>query len=275
MPAYMGNVGHLMQHWTLCELLRIAGKHRTGLNFIDAHAMAPWATQRMVPVDRRFDHVQGRLVNQPESTYERAWHTIKQENQERGEGYPNSAAFVEKVWKGDFSLLLCETDGPTIAAIEAWLPGVQSLDRCKRARRFHGDWRKRFAAGLASPSTDGLSDEALTLVSLDPDMYYPTPPKEASKRNLYPCDLERIVGALDGANSEVIIQLSTYSRGNRNQAPQSEVIKSVNAILMRERFELVAVVKPHLSMMSLVYGRKVPWRAELADLPDRFTKWLP
>ena len=147
MCSYKGNVGHLMQHWTLCELLRIAGKHTTGLNFIDAHAMAPWATTRVVPVDPRFDQVQGRLVNQPQSTYERAWHRLAQGRNQQG--YPNSAAFVKEVWKGDFSLLLCETDRETIREIDNWLPGVQRLDRCKRAgdslatggRGLPQDWR--------------------------------------------------------------------------------------------------------------------------------------
>ena len=47
MCAYAGNVGHLMQHWTLCKLLVIACRHNVpGLNFIDAHAMAPLATDR-------------------------------------------------------------------------------------------------------------------------------------------------------------------------------------------------------------------------------------
>ena len=44
MSTYMGNAGHLMQHWTLCKVLSIANNHVTGLNYIDAHAMAPWAT---------------------------------------------------------------------------------------------------------------------------------------------------------------------------------------------------------------------------------------
>ena len=31
----------------------------------------------------------------------------------------------------------------------------------------------------------------------------------------------------------------------------------------------------HHGMMSLVYARNVLWSAELANLPDRFTEWLP
>ena len=290
MGTYKGNVGHLMQHWTLCELLRIAGKHTPGLDFIDAHAMAPWATRRTVPVDPRFDHVQGRLVNQPESTYERAWHTLRQNNQQRGEGYPNSAALVSEVWKGDFSLLLCEIDCTTIREIDCWLPSVRRLERCKRARRFHGDWRMRFAAGLASPSADGLSDEALTLVSFDPNMYIRrwgirvTGGIRTNRGNLYPEDLQRALCAMRGlGSSRILIQLSTYSsRSSGNQHligkdvsnRQEDVKRSVDEIMTEHCFTRSALARVGDKMMSLVYARNVPWSAELADLPDRFNDWL-
>ena len=81
MCSYKGNVGHLMQHWALCELLNIAGKHTSGLNFIDAHAMAPWATRRGPKKNTRdyklFDRVLDGLPGQ-DSAYERAWHSLIQ-----------------------------------------------------------------------------------------------------------------------------------------------------------------------------------------------------
>ena len=104
MPTYMGNVGHLMQHWTLCKLLTIAAdedKRIPGLNFIDAHAMAPLA--RVMARRRRddqFDGVRNRLPGQG-SAYEWAWHHLAP-----SVGYPNSAVFVEKVWQRDFALLI-------------------------------------------------------------------------------------------------------------------------------------------------------------------------
>ena len=277
MPKYMGNVGHLMQHWTLCELLRIAGKHATELNFIDAHAMAPWATNRNDERTNEFDRVQSRLAaltNHESSTYERAWHSLTQENQGRGEGYPNSAAFVKEVWKGNLSMLLCETDEETIREIDNWLPGIQRLDRCKRVRRFPSDWLKRFAAGLASPSADGLSDEALTLVSFDPDRYDRHRERHRENlRRLYPQDIGLALDALRGLKGGVLVHLCTYSRGGAN--PQGAVISSVNSIMAAKGFTLSAVVTVDDRMMSLVYGRNVLWWTELADLPDRFTKWLP
>ena len=100
MPTYKGNVGNLMQHWTLCELLEIAQRQGApGLNFIDAHAMAPLARQQEPPVrvDGRFNLVANRVQHPQEpnhvwaSAYECAWHHLAP-----SVGYPNSAVFGEK-----------------------------------------------------------------------------------------------------------------------------------------------------------------------------------
>ena len=115
MPTYKGNVGHLMQHWTLCELLNIAHQQGVpGLNFIDAHAMAPRATENNGK-DGRFTRAENRLRNSRRTAYEQAWYHLTPS----GSGYPNSAAFVTQVWKRHFSLLLCEIDEPTIAKVLA------------------------------------------------------------------------------------------------------------------------------------------------------------
>ncbi len=111
MGTYKGNVGNLMQHWTLCELLAAAGKHTSSLNFIDGHAMAPLASDNKSR-DCMFAYVQDGLPDHRGSTYERVWHELAPNG-----GYPNSAAFVEKVWQGDLSLLLCETNPTTISEI--------------------------------------------------------------------------------------------------------------------------------------------------------------
>ena len=120
MGSYMGNVGHLMQHWTICELLTVASNHVAGLNYIDAHAMAPWATQRTRP-DREFDCVRDGLPGQG-SAYQRAWHRIT--NLHQTEGYPSSAAFVHELWNRRYSLLLCEQRLETAAEIMQWLVDV-------------------------------------------------------------------------------------------------------------------------------------------------------
>ena len=274
MPTYKGNAGHLMQHWTLCKLVDIADEHAPGLHFIDAHAMAPWADTLDGNGDDRFRTVRSDLPGQ-RSVYERAWYQLAARKHE--DGYPNSAAFVERVWTRDFSMLLCEIDPKTVDKLDTWLPHIQDQPRCKSAKIIPGDWRRRFGRGLPSPPDVGLPDGSFTLISFDPDMYYPDPPDNASERNLYPCDLERTTVALRDVVGGVIIQLSTYSRGNRNQAPQVEVIDSVNNILTQQGFTAAQVVRLNGDMMSLIYARNVPatLHNELTTLPDRFNEWRP
>lgn len=269
MGKYKGNKGNLMQHWTLCELLAVAEKHASGLNFIDAHAMAPLATDNERR-DGMFARVQNGLPDHPGSAYERAWHELASNG-----GYPSSAAFVEKIWQGDFSLLLCEVDPTTIEEIELWLERVIKTARCKNDELFSGDWRQRFAEGLPTPSKVGLADGSLTLVSFDPYMYNSrrrfADPKRRNESNLYPDDIELTLDKLSRLNGGILIQLSTYSTNDNN--PQGAVISSVNSILVGQSFTLCAVVPANKKMMSMVYARNVPWLSELADLPYRFEKW--
>ena len=252
MGTYRGNVGNLMQHWTLCNLLAIAGQRAQELSFVDAYAMAPHAHTR-TGANARFDLVRAGLPGQ--SVYEQAWHSLAQQ---RKEGYPNSAAFVRGIWKGHSSLLLCEMDAQTATEIDSWLSGSSEL--------FRGDWRERFRMGLPNAP--------LTMVSFDPDMYYRQSPHILNPRNLYPCDLKLALAALEGVRGGVIIQLSTYSRGRCNEAPQGAVISSINSILTQGAFTLAGVVWANGDMMSLVYSRNVAWSKELANLPGRFEEWL-
>ena len=276
MPTYKGNVGNLMQHWTLCELLNIAQqKGAPGLNFIDAHAMAPRATENNWK-DYRFTRAETRLRNFRETAYERAWHHLTPS----GSGYPNSAAFVNQVWKGNFSLLLCETNEPTIGKLKSWCEGISKLKRCTSRPELHeDDWRERFDKNLPRPLDVGLRDGSLTLVSFDPykydwhrDRYQRRNETDERLGTLYPQDIERTVCALQGNSGQVLVQLSTYSPDGAN--PQGAVISSVHSILSASGFTLCAVVRVNGNMMSLVYMRNVSWSAELANLPDRFTAWL-
>ena len=278
MATYKGNVGHLMQHWTLCELLAIAQKHDTsGLNYIDAHAMAPWATTP-TDLDERFKKCRDALPGQG-SAYERAWKNLADQ---RVAGYPSSAALVREVWKGDYSLLLCEIDPSTINAINNWLPGIRQQPNCTCAKLFEGDWRDRFKQGLPGPADVGLPGDSLTLVSFDPNVCSRSPDRRNPKIrpwNLYPIDLKFVLCELHGLESGVLIQLSTYTANGNN--PQEAVIDSVDYTLTSGGFHLQAKVRPltvegqpHEGMMSLVYERNVAWAAELAGLPDRFEEWL-
>ena len=182
MPSFKGNAGHLMQHWPLCEMLRIAATHKdvTGLNFIDAYAMAPLATEN-AGKDAKFQRAEARLPNlgKAASAYERAWYKLTSGHcPEPREGYPNSAAFVEQVWKGDFSMLLCEIDRATCREIKPWLQSVDNSDSCKATELFPGDWRERFRKGLPHPADVELADGSLTLVLFDPIYVQQTPEED-------------------------------------------------------------------------------------------------
>ena len=273
--TYKGNVGHLMQHWTLCKLLVLANQHHPtpGLNYIDAYAMAPLAGKNQnEDKPDRFAKVRDRLPQQCHvSTYQRAWHQL-----EPTKGYPNSAAFVTKVWKGDFSLLLCEIDRETNAKLEPWRQDVGEWDRCKHTELSQGDWRERFKKGLPAPSATGLDDEALTLVSFDPNMcssHRNVRDRKNKYQNLYPEDLDLAMAEMKRLKGGILIQLSTYSANGNN--PQGAVIASANSIIAGAGFTLCAVVRVDGNMMSLVYARKVPWRAKITELHDRFKAWLP
>ena len=271
--TYKGNVGHLMQHWTLCELLDLANHHHStpGLNYIDAHAMAPLAGKNQnEDKPDRFAKVRDRLSQSRQSTYEEAWYEL-----EPTKGYPNSAAFVKKLWKGDFSLLLCEIDRETDDELEPWLECVRKSERCKRAKLFPDDWRKRFKGELPAPYKMGLKDEALTLVSFDPNMcssHRNVKNRKKKYKNLYPEDLDLAMDAVKSLKGGILVQLSTYSANGAN--PQGAVIASVDSILVGADFKRLAKVRVNGNMMSLVYARKVPWCAEITKLPDCFSAWL-
>lgn len=274
MPTYMGNVGHLMQHWVLCKLLTIAAdedKHIPGLNFIDAHAMAPLARVRRQQSDQ-FDAVRDGLPGQ-ESAYERAWHHLAP-----GVGYPNSAVFVEKVWQRDFALLLCETDWPTIAELGEWCDGVRRLDRCTAPELSPGDWRNRFAMPLPGPAAVDLPDGSLTLVSFDPDWYDYTAmfAVQSNGRKIYPDDLQdRVLPALQGLEGSILVHLPTYAlpRGGA----LDDVIAAVDPLMAQGGFIRPCggvQIPDNDKMMSLIYARNVPWANELENLPGDFDHWL-
>ena len=271
MPTYKGNAGNLMQHWTLCEILRIANGHATGLNYIDAHAMAPWATERTGTSDV-FDSVRNSLPGQ-ESTYERAWRRLAVGKRE---GYPSSAAFVRAIWQGDYALLLCETDTETADAIEHWLIDIGHAPGLKDAEIFDGEWQERFSSEMPQPSSVGAPSDVLTLVSFDPCIvsrrWANGSPNAPDTENVYLQDLEGALRALGQIRGGVLIQLSTYSASDDN--PQGAVIASANELMVSFGFTLAAVVRVDGAMMSLVYERGLAWVAELSDLPSRFAEWL-
>ena len=152
MSKYKGNAGNLMQHWTLSEVLTAAHRYASCLSYVDAHAMAPMANLRTERKDKRratFDRVRDDHPRH-KSVYEQAWRRLAPD----GKCYPNSAAFVQDIWKGRVSMLLCETDPATAASLENWAQDRNGVTVVE------GDWRDRFE--------EGLPDAPLTLLSFAP-----------------------------------------------------------------------------------------------------------
>lgn len=273
MPPYKGNKGNkgnLMQHWTLCEVLRIAQRHHSALNYIDAHGMVPLATCR-TGYDPVFDAVKDGLPN-GKSAYEKAWYSLTKTE----DGYPNSANFVRHVWKDRYSLFLCEKDPDTHACISKWLCELRTADpNCACAAARCGDWRSTLGDCLPRPADVGLPDDALTLVSFDPNKYNVRGRPRDADPDVYESDLRDTIRKLQEVNGSILIQLSTYSRGNRDHNPQGAVVSSVNSPFVEGGFSLTALVWTNRDMMSLIYARDVPWAScELAQLGQCFTRWL-
>jgi hypothetical protein len=118
MPVFRGNVGNLLQHWVLCEILNILRDETDRLDFVDAYSMAPLADERPKRDATAcvFDYVQSRLPDEG-TAYERAWQALASEPGK----YPNSASFLTAVWRGLCALLLCESDPATARQLTAWL----------------------------------------------------------------------------------------------------------------------------------------------------------
>ncbi len=273
MGSYMGNVGHLMQHWTLCESLTVASNNVTGLNYIDAHAMAPWATQCPRP-SHEFVCVRDRLPGEG-SAYQRVWHRIT--NLHQTKGYPSSAAFVHELWNGPHSLLLCERNPNTAAEIMEWLvevgPDPNLMVQGPFNGTYVGDWRCRFSDGLPAPRDVCLPEDSLTLVSFDPYKYDRRSVEDGEEGDLYPEDIVRVLRALRDVTSGILLQISTYSTGPRGQNSQEAVLRSINAILSLHEFGNVAAVRENERMMSLVYARHVEWNNKLGHLPEDYDDW--
>ncbi len=283
MPTYKGNVGHLMQHWTLCELLNIAQRQGApGLNFIDAHAMAPLARTKEHWDDEQFNRVEAQVQRDHgpghvwASKYEWAWHHLTPSI-----GYPNSAVFVEKVWRGSFALSLCEVDPTTIEELESWQDRVGRLARCQNAKICRGDWRGSFARALRTLDEVNLPDGSLTLVSFDPYLIsrHPRPNQRDDRQSgtVYPQDLREVRNQLSGFDGKVIIYLPTYSAQNN---PQPEVLRKVDEKLTQDPngFRREAQVRVDGNMMSLIYTRGFDpsgdWSRRLRRLPYDFTRWF-
>ncbi len=259
MPRYRGNVGNLLQHWVLCELLAESNRHFDQIRFADAYAMAPCATERFEPgwSAHLFDHVRDRASDA--TPYERTW---KQAGASRS-AYPNSAVLLTAMWRGRYSLLLCESDPATVDELQQWAPVQRQSPDCIDVKIAPGDWRKRFE----SPAS---KSDGLTYLSFDPDMFDRHGSREP--RIMDPADLDIVAAAVEPIRGTVLLQLSTYSANHANG--QEAVSAAVASGLGSVGLTLLARVRTDGQMMSLVLGRAAGTLADITSLPGRFDSWL-
>jgi hypothetical protein len=185
LAQYRGNVGNLLQHWVLCEILDAGRNHAQDLAFIDAYSMAPFATERAKPDSSAslFDSVRDRLPGE-QTPYERAWYELTPATAQSS-GYPNSAVLLRSLWPGRYSVLLCEKDWSTAHKLKLWLNQIERSPKCVAAEVYEGDWRARFSQGVPVSSD-------LVLFSFDPYMFNGRPVKDPKPGNMYPDDLTRL-----------------------------------------------------------------------------------
>lgn len=265
MPKYRGNVGNLLQHWVLCEILEGCRNQAARLTFIDAYAMAPFATERP-KVDhsaKLFDSVRDSLPGQ-NTPYEQSWRALSLAAPHRY-GYPNSAAFLTDRWPSEYSLLLCENDLATVQELKLWSNEVRRLPKCVAIEISEGDWRARFRQGISVQGD-------LVLFSFDPYMINRNPVKQMDPSNIYRSDIEYIVAVANRIPQGVVVQISTYSANGDNS--QKDVIAMVDTAIGSSDLEIVATVRADGQMMSLVLARAVEWSDSLRSLESRFEFWL-
>jgi len=261
MPSFRGNVGNLLQHWVLCEVLSACQNHYERLGFIDAYSMAPFAAERPKrdASAQLFDDVAGRLPGR-HSLYERAWLKLAPNTHE----YPNSAAFVTAAWRGRYAMVLCELDETTILQLNRWANTVRQFPGCEGVEVAMGDWRRHLRGALL-PSSD------LLFLAFDPYMF----DRHGAGRNpgnMDPTDLDRLVELLGHVDGSVIVQVSTYSANNDNAQPavQDVIVSRLEQAGLRE----TALVRADGNMMSLVFARDVKAAQDIEALPARFGEWL-
>jgi len=263
MPVFRGNVGNLLQHWVLCEVLEAWQSYAKQVDFIDAYAMAPLADERYPETDlasrRRFDWVQARL-REERTPYERAWHRLAP----RAGRYPNSAALLTELWHGDYSLVLCELEAETARQLRKWVGKVNASPACVSIKVAEGDWRDRFRQGFVTSGD-------LVLLSFDPYMISQRV-SGGNPANMDPDDFELIAAAVSSLGCPLVMQLSTYSANGGNRQPA--VLAATDARLEPAGFGRLGVVRADGHMMSMLYGRDLGEGPRLNGLRGRFTEWL-
>ncbi len=270
MHYFKANVGNLMQHWVLCEILEVLKRQFNNLLYIDAYAMAPFSIPKLIEKPERnttrrlFEEVRDRLPGQ-KSLYELLWlEAITHSDGQNKEKYPSSTVFVYNFWKRRLNrkliLLLCEICPSKAEEIKTWLSNNQ-IDENSLSR---GDWRIKFREPISS------ADSHVILISFDPNMYNYNEGEKWSEKNMYPNDLNYW-----GIESDLpmIVQLSSYANVHIKDGQliaESDIKKRMANI----GFLDCCCVKANKEMMSLIFWRKTDLSKHFEALEMRFKTWL-
>jgi hypothetical protein len=278
MGVCRGNLGNLMQHWVLCEVLdQLSKEDYRHLLQICTHSMAPWSVPEPIGYSkvhsprlhrrRYFDEVRRRLHGHSTSLYERSWRTL---SSHFGLPYPSSALFSCDVWPRKISLLLCEAEPFVAKEIESWfgLPEVEARLDQKMIRQ--GDWR----VGLSQDAVSSFCPDVI-LAELDPMQFEHRNPASEQARNgalLYPDDMDRLVAVFQNVVTPTVLQVSSYDVNHDNSLTVVE--PAIAGPLQAAGFALAAKIKPNEQMISLVYCRGLTIWQSPNILNQRFTNWL-
>lgn len=271
MGVCKGNVGNLMQHWTLCEVVQAAAEQDLPhLHFVSTHGMAPWSVPAEVQNDAQvqarllFDSARNRPTNARNSFYEQVWHDIALY---RGLPYPSSAAFVVQAWGRRLSLSLCEADQFVAAEVAGWLKLSEVAEKLVRKQLHRDDWR----TGLAAMLDQGDSG-VCTLIEMDPMQFdHHQGMQEPGSPMLFPEDLETIIEATEGLTGPIILQMSSYIAQNGNPHPVVE--QCIAGPLHEAGFRLQGKAVANGNMISLVYARMIELWNDTGTLGQRFDCW--
>lgn len=274
MGVCKGNIGNLMQHWVLAEVIHrlaepdLLPAKQVHLLLVTTHSMAPWSVPR-AQADYAFNAARRREPARRNSHYESAWHGL---SVRQGVPYPSSAALAVKIWPSErrrLSLLLCENDRSVADEIEGWLALPEIAENVPHRVLHRGDWRARFSQPLAmsSPLPDAI------FIEMDPMRFESHPPAHAEGATLYAADLRTIVTNLENLRGvPTVLQNSSFSANNNN--PHDIVAAVVDGILAPADFVLQARVEADGNMISLVYSTDLHLWDRAEDLNAIFHAWL-
>jgi hypothetical protein len=243
MTTFAANAGNILQHAPLCAAVSaLAGgaDASTGsLLLLDAHAMAQLALARKAPTPAFVAF--HRTLRASRSEYAKAWLTLTRD----ADRYPSTANFVAALWKDELQMTLCERDGPTANAIDAWSKTL-GVERRTAVTLWRGDWRSRFASGFEETCD-------FTIVSFDPYAFH----RRGATRNLgnmWPDDIALLASATRSFGRGVLTQISTYSTNDDNSA--DDVRTCWGTCFEQSGFRpLITLVSKKRGMMTAFFGK--------------------